>query len=264
VPRSDLTIDGEAAAVTAAGRGIGREIAAQLSAAGLDVVVNDVDGDALDETADALADTPGRVVTVRGDAGDPDGTTAFVDRAVEAFGGLDVLVNNVGIAGPTEPCEAVDYDDFVETLRVNVGGQFAATKAAIPHLKASEAGRVVNLSSISGKRPLANRTPYTSSKMAVVGFTRTLAVELAPHGVTANAICPGNVEGQRIEAVIRAQAESRGIDYEEAAAEFVEDSPMREFVRPGDVAGTVLFLCSRRGERITGQDLNVSAGAVMY
>jgi NAD(P)-dependent dehydrogenase (short-subunit alcohol dehydrogenase family) len=264
MPRGDLTIDGDRAAVTAAGRGIGREIAAQLSGAGLDVLVNDVDGDALAETAAELADAPGRVVTVRGDAGDPAAMEAFVDRAVEEFGGLDVLVNNVGVAGPTAPCESVDYEEFLRTLRVNVGGQFAATKAAIPHLRESEAGRVVNISSISGKRPLANRTPYTSSKMAVVGFTRTLAVELAPHGVTVNAICPGNVEGPRIESVIRAQAESRGIPYEEAAAEFVEDSPMREFVRPEDVAGTVLFLCSRRGERITGQDLNVSAGAVMY
>lgn len=264
MPRTDLTIDGERALVTAAGSGIGREIAGGLLDAGLDVVINDVDGDALDEARAAFADRPGEVVGVQGDAGDPSEAAALVDRTVEAFGGLDVLVNNVGVAGPTKPCEEITHGEFMETLRLNVGAHFGATRAAVPHLRASEAGRVVNLSSVSGKRPLENRTPYTSAKMAVIGFTRTLAVELAPDGVTVNAVCPGAVDSPRLRAVIEAQAESRDVSYEEAAAEFRRGSPMNEFVEPRDVADAVLVLCSRRAARVTGQDLNVSAGLVMY
>lgn len=264
MPRTDLTIDGERALVTAAGSGIGRQIASQLLAAGVDVVVNDVDDDALAQTAADLADHAGEVVTAHGDAGDPSVAADLVGRADDAFGGLDILVNNVGVAGPTEPCEEVAHDEFMQTLRLNVGAHFAATKTAIPHLKESDAGRVVNLSSVSGKRPLENRTPYTSAKMAVIGFTRTLAVELAPHDVTVNAICPGGVDSPRLREVLDAQAESRDIAYEEAAAEFRQNSPMNEFVQPTDIADAVLVLCSQRASHVTGQDLNVSAGLVMY
>ncbi|MCQ4331900.1 SDR family oxidoreductase [Natronomonas sp. F2-12] len=264
MPQAELPIDGERAAISAAGTGIGREIARQLTASGVDVAVNDIDADALSEAETALAETPGDVLAVQGDASEPDDMAALVDRAVDRFGGLDILVNNVGIAGPTKPCEEVSHDEFMRTLEVNLGGQFSATKAAIPHLKASDAGRVINLASISGKRPLEHRTPYATAKMGVVGFTRTLALELAPHDVTVNAICPGSVEGDRIEAVIENQARSRDIPYEEARREMVEASPMETFVQQSDIADTVLFLCSRRAEHITGQDLNVSSGQVMY
>jgi len=264
MPRADLTIPGDRAAVSAAGSGIGREIARQLVSAGVDVAINDIDADALEETKKELDDTPGEIVTKQGDASDPDAMAEFIETAAAAFGGLDILVNNVGIAGPTKPCEEVTYEEFMRTLRINNGGQFAATKAAIPHLKESDAGRVVNLSSISGKRPLEHRTPYTTAKMGVIGFTRTLAVELAPHDVTVNAICPGSVEGDRIESVIENQAQSRDIPYEEAKQEMTEASPMNTFVKQEDIADTVLYLCSTRAERITGQDLNVTAGIVMY
>lgn len=264
MPRADLNITGERAAVSAAGNGIGREITRRLVTAGIDVAINDIDAEALEETKRELASSPGEIVAIQGDASDPDAMTEFVEGAAESFGGLDILVNNIGIAGPTKPCEEITHEEFMDTLRVNLGGQFSATKAAISHLKESDAGRVVNLSSISGKRPLEHRTPYTTAKMGVIGFTRTLAVELAPHDVTVNAICPGSVEGDRIEAVIENQARSREITYEEAKQEMTDASPMNTFVRPGDIADTVLFLCSTRAERITGQDLNVTAGIVMY
>lgn len=264
MPQTDLLIDGERAAVSAAGTGIGREIARSLAESGVDVAINDIDSDALSEANAALADAPGDVITVQGDASDPDAMTELIDRAVDRFGGLDILVNNVGIAGPTKPCEEVSHEEFMGTLGINLGGQFSATKAAIPHLKASDAGRIVNLASISGKKPLEHRVPYATAKMGVIGFTRTLAVELAPHDVTVNAICPGSVEGERIEAVIEKQARSKDIPYEEAKRERTEEAPMNTFVQGADVADTVLFLCSRRAARMTGQDLNVSAGKVMY
>lgn len=264
MPRTDLEIPGERAAVSAAGTGIGLEIARHLSEAGVDVAINDIDADALEAAKRELSSTAGEIITIQGDASDPDAMTAFVDEAAEAFGGLDILVNNVGIEGPTQPCEEVSYEAFMDTLRINLGGQFSATKAAIPYLKESDSGRVVNLSSISGKRPLEHRTPYTTAKMGVIGFTRTLAVELASHDVTVNAICPGSVEGDRIESVIENQARSRGISYEEARQEMTDASPMNTFVSPEDIADAVSFLCSTRAAHITGQDLNVTAGIVMY
>jgi len=266
MPETDLTIPGEAAAVTAAGSGIGRQIARQLADAGVDVAVNDVDRDALAEADAALADCAGDVRTVQGDASDPDDMEAFVETAVDAFGGLDILVNNVGVAGPTKPCEEITYEEFMGTLEVDLGGQFNATRAAIPHLTADDRpdGRVVNVSSMSGKRPLRNRTPYTTAKMGVIGFTRTLAVELADRGVTVNAVCPGSVSGPRLDAVIEGQAADREATVEEVEAEFRSVSPMDEFVEAEDVADTVLFLCSERADRTTGQDVNVTAGVTMY
>ena len=263
MPETDLTVPGEAAAVSAAGSGIGRRIASQLADTGVDVAVNDVDGDALAAAGDALADCAGDVATVQGDAADPDDMARFVERAVEAFGGLDILVNNVGVAGPTKPCEEVTHEEFMDTLAVNLGGQFNATRAAIPHLT-DGGGRVVNLSSMSGKRPLRDRTPYTTAKMGVIGFTRTLAVELADRGVTVNAVCPGSVEGPRIDRVIEGQAAERGVPAEEVREEFRSVSPMDEFVTAEDVADAVLFLCSEQADRMTGQDVNVTAGVTMY
>lgn len=256
-------IPGESAAITGAGTGIGRQIASHLAGAGVDIALNDVDSDALEAAQADLADRPGTVETVVGDAGDPGVTAGLVETAVDAFGGLDILVNNVGIAGPTKPAEDVTHQEFMRTLEVNLGAMFSATRAAIPHL-VEGGGRVVSLSSISGKRPLRDRTPYTTSKLGVIGFTRTLAVELANRNVTVNAVCPGSVAGPRLEAVIREQAQSQGRSYDEVEQEFREAAPMQQFVQAKDVADAVMFLCSERAKRMTGQDINVTAGTVMY
>ena len=239
MPRTDLTVPGESAAITGAATGIGRQIAAHLAGAGVDLAINDLDGAALADAGEALADHGVDVETVAGDASDPGVTGELIDAAVDAFGGLDILVNNVGIAGPTKPAEEVTHEEFMGTLEVNLGAMFSATRAAIPHLT-DGGGRVVNLSSMSGKRPLADR------------------------GVTVNAVCPGSVEGPRLEAVIRGQAESQGRDYDDVEREFRRSAPMNEFVQAADVADAVLVLCSERAKRMTGQDLNVTAGTVMY
>ncbi len=264
MPATEFHVAGDAAAITGAGSGIGRQIADRLTAAGVDVAINDLDESALDQTAELLDDNDGDLVTLRADASDPDAAAELVETAVDRFGNLDIVVNNVGIAGPTKPTEEIDREEFLGTLEVNLGAMFSTTKAAIPHLKRNGSGRVVNVSSMSGKRPLRNRTPYTTSKTGVIGFTRTLAVELADRDVTVNAVCPGSVDGPRLRDVIEKQAESRGCPYEEVEREFREVAPMNEFVEADDIADAVLFLCSRRAERMTGQDINVSAGIVMY
>jgi NAD(P)-dependent dehydrogenase (short-subunit alcohol dehydrogenase family) len=264
MPQTDFTLPGEAAVVTGAGAGIGREIASRLTEAGVDVAINDLDEIALSDTADSLAENDGDLITLVGDASDPDAAQRLVETAVEEFGGLQIVVNNIGIAGPTKPCEDIATGEFLETLEINLGAMFATARAAIPHLREGKNGRIVNLSSMSGKRPLRDRTPYTTAKMGVIGFTRTLATELASDDVTVNAICPGSVEGERLDAVIEGQAKSQGRLVDEVEQEFKEVSPMEQFVQAGDVANTVLFLCSEQAERMTGQDLNVTAGIVMY
>lgn len=264
MPQAELSLPGETAVLTGGGAGIGREIANKITKAGLNVVINDIDEAVLDDACDALESNDGDCVPVAGDASDTETAQELVSTAVDEFDGLDVVVNNVGIAGPTKPCEEISIREFMETLEVNLGAMFATTSAAIPYLRESEDGRVVNLSSMSGKRPLEFRTPYTTSKMGVIGFTRTLATELATDDVTVNAICPGSVEGDRLKAVIQGQADSQDRSYEEVEQEFREVSPMKEFVQPTDIAETVLFLCSKQAGRMTGQDLNVTAGITMY
>lgn len=264
MPRTDLVIPGDRAAMTAAGAGIGRTIAGHLASAGVDVAVNDIDADALEQMAADLSDCPGRVLPVQGDAGDPAAVEAFVDEAVSELGGLDILVNNVGVPGPTKPAGEVTHAAFMETLRVDVGGPFAATRAAIPHLRRDESGRIVTIASRTGKKPHPDRLPYATAKMALIGFTRTLAAELAPEGITVNAVCPGVVAGDRLDQVIEAHAEQEGRPITEIEREYREGSPMGELTRAEDVADAVLFLCSVRASRITGQDVNVTAGRIMY
>lgn len=146
--------------------------------------------------------------------------------AADEFGSLNLLVNNIGVAGPTKPCEELTIDKFLGTVGTNLGSLFATTKAAIPLLGEGADGRVVNLSSMSGKRPPEGRTPCTTSKMSVIGFTRTLVSELADDGVTANAVCPESVAGERLDAVIESQTANQERSFEDVQAEFRDVSPM--------------------------------------
>ncbi len=264
MPQAQFTLPGDSAVITAGGAGIGKEIARSLVDTGVNVVINDIDEDALDNVRTLFQDLEGSVVTVQGNACDPAVASELVDTAVNQFGALDIIVNNVGIAGPTKPCEKITKEEFIKTLEVNLGAMFALTKESIPYLRKGADGRIVNISSMSGKRPLRDRTPYTTSKMGVIGFTRTLAVELATDDITVNAICPGSVNGERLQEVIAGQANSQDREFEEVKEEFLSVSPMKRFVEPEDIASTVLYLCSEQTCRMTGQDLNVTAGITMH
>lgn len=257
-----MPLEGQSAVITGAGSGIGRHVAQQFLDDSVFTVINDISEDALAESRKTLRDQGNHLRTVQGDASDPATAEQLIETATGETGSMDILVNNVGIAGPTKACENISYEEFTETLEVNLGSLFTLSSQAIPSLRES-GGSVVNIASISGKKPLPNRVPYTTSKMGVIGFTRTLAAELAPD-VRVNAICPGSVAGPRMDAVIKGQAQSRGISIENAREEFLSDSPMQTMVDPKDIAEMVIYLASDRAARITGQDINVSAGAVMY
>jgi NAD(P)-dependent dehydrogenase (short-subunit alcohol dehydrogenase family) len=250
--------------VTGASQGIGRQIAVTLADHGANVALAARSVDGIEETADIVGD-PDRTLTVQTDVTDEESVAGSIAATAEAFGGLDCLVNNAGIAGPTKPIEDVEVDEWQTTMDVNVMGMFLTTKHAVEHLRESDRASVVNISSISGKRPLTNRTPYTASKMAVIGLTRTLAFELGDDGITANAICPGATTGPRIEDVIEKQAENLGVSYEEAKERvFTGDTALGRLTEPEDVAETIAFLASDAGVHITAQDINVDAGTTWY
>jgi NAD(P)-dependent dehydrogenase (short-subunit alcohol dehydrogenase family) len=256
-------LDGTTAFVTGASQGIGRVIATELAAEGANVALA-ARSDGIYETAE-LIDDEGRALAVEVDVTDESSVEAAVGATVERFGGLDCLVNNAGIAGPTKPVEEVTVEEWQRTMDVNVLGPFLCSKHAAPYLRASERGSVVNIGSISGKRPLTDRTPYTASKMGLVGLSRTLAFEFGEDDVTVNTVCPGATHGDRIDRVIQGQADAQGISFEEAKRRvFSGDAALGRLVEPEDVAGMVVYLASERGRHVSAQDLNVDAGTVWY
>lgn len=249
--------------VTGASQGIGREIAETFLEQGANVALA-ARGDGIYKL-DERSEGPGETLPVRTDVTDADSIADSIAATVDEFGGLDCLVNNAGIAGPTAPIEEVSRADWERTMDVNVTGMFLATKHATQHLRESDRGSIVNIASISGKRPLPNRTPYVSSKMAVVGLTRTCAFELGEDDITVNAVCPGATQGPRIDDVIEKQAAELDVSYEEAKRRvFTDDAALGRLVDASDVAETVCYLASEEARNVTAQDINVDAGTVWY
>lgn len=240
--------------VTGGGSGIGRRIAEGFAETGARVHVSDVDPAAVAD----FARGDGRSGAVS-DARDPEATAALVAEAVAALGGLDVAVANAGVAGPTAPVDEVDRQAWDETLEVNLRGVWALARAAAPHLRASR-GLFLATSSVAGRLGYANRAPYAASKWGVVGLVKSLAVELGPEGVRANAILPGIVEGPRIERVIAARAKAEGRSVEETRTRYLDKVSLRRMVTADEVAGACLFLASPAGSAITGQAISVCAG----
>ncbi len=260
---SEQSFDGVTAFVTGASQGIGREIATVLAERGANVTLA-ARSDGIYETAESIGDDE-RALPVECDVTDEAAVEEAVDGTVEAFGGLDVLINNAGIAGPTAPVEEIDRDDFDRTLSVNVTGAYLTVKHAVSHLRESERGRIVNISSVGGKQPYPNRTPYAASKMAMIGLGRTLAFELGSDGVAVNTICPGPVRGDRIDDVIQKQADAAGVSFEEAKEEqYTGDTALGEMVTATEVAETVAYLVSGAGAHVTAQDINVDSGKTWY
>ena len=239
--------------VTAGAAGIGRAIVDAFAQAEARVAVCDVDGDALGEARKALPEA----VTVRADVADASSVDAFVRQATDALGGLDVVVNNAGVAGPTDHIEAIDAADWRRTIDVNLTGQYNVAARTVPELKRAGGGALLNIASVAGRLGYAYRTPYAASKWGVVGLTHSLAKELGPDGVRANAILPGIVRGPRIERVIAERAHTLGVDYAEMERRYLAKISLRRMVEPEDVASMVLFLSSPGGSNISGQAISV-------
>jgi len=254
------------AVVTGANRGIGHAITVALAAAGFTVAASARDPASLAATvaaAVAAENAGGTAVPVACDVCDEASVAALADRAGQ-LGPVRAVVANAGIAGPTAPLHEITLADWRETIATDLDGVFLTFRAFIPAMIGRRDGSLIAISSITGKRPLYGRTPYAAAKMGVIGLVRTLATELGPHNVRVNAVCPGMVAGPRIEAVLARQAAARGITEEEVRAEADRLSPLRRMVTAEEVAAACVFLASGGSASITGEDLNVTAGVVMY
>lgn len=260
-----VRLENQVAIVTGGGQGIGRQICVRLAEEGAIVVIADINERGSRETA-AMIVKAGRVeARVR-----PTDVTAetqvanLIGATLDREKRVDILVNNSGIMGPAKNIEDVGLEEWESTMAVNLTGMFLCCKHVIPHMKAQRRGAIVNIASVTGKRPLAQRTPYAASKMGVIGLTRTLAAEVGKWGIRVNAVCPGAVTGKRQDQVYEAIMKFTGKSMDQIVAERLEMSPLRSRVDPRFVAAVVAFLCTEDAAMMTGQDINITAGAVMY
>lgn len=250
--------------VTGASQGIGRVIAREFGACG-DVVVLAARNEAgLSETAEMVAESGGSPMVVETDVTSESSVAALVEAVTGEHGRIDVLVNNSGIGGPSGRLWEVDPGEWMSTFEVNVFGVFLMTRAVLPVMVGRRRGSVVIIGSISGKRPLLGRSAYTTTKTALIGLTRTLAVEAGAEGIRVNLISPGFVSGPRIEWAMQAQAEARGVDVDSVRRGFEGEAALGRLTEPEDVARAAVFLASDQASGITGADLNVNSGVVMY
>ena len=243
--------------VTAGGGGIGLIIAQAFVAAGDRVHVCDVDADALERVT---RDNPGITGTVCNVA-DRAAVERFVDEAVDALGGIDVLVNNAGIAGPTTSVENLDPDEWDAVLAVNLTGPFNVTRLAIPHLKKSDSGVVIMMSSVGGRFGYANRSTYATTKRALIALAETLALELGDHGIRVNTIAPGAVSGPRMDGVLQARAAATGRNLDDVLTDALGIQAIKRFADPRDIAELALFLAGEHATTITGQTFAIDGGA---
>jgi NAD(P)-dependent dehydrogenase (short-subunit alcohol dehydrogenase family) len=243
-----VRLDGLRVAITAGAGGIGRALADGFASCGARVFLCDLDREAL-----AACPHPSMLA----DMETVEGCEGFVDAAVAHLGGLDVLVNNAGIAGPTARVEDVTPEALTRTLKIDLEAMFHCARRAVPALRAAGGGSIVNLSSAAGRFGFPLRSPYAAAKWGVIGFTKSLAIELGPEGIRVNAILPGLVAGDRIRRVLEAKAQANGRSFAEQETEALKPVSLRCYVTPEDIANMALYLCSPFGATISGQSLAV-------
>ncbi|KLU27356.1 3-ketoacyl-ACP reductase [Caballeronia mineralivorans PML1(12)] len=245
--------------VTGGASGIGLVIARAFVDAGSRVHVCDVSQQAIDALNQAEQSTEVNAITTSlADVSDRAAVDRVFDDVNAQLGGLDVLINNAGIAGPTGGIDEIETGDWEQTIDVNLNAQFYFTRRAVPLLrKARDGGSIIALSSVAGRLGYAYRTPYSATKWAVVGLIKSLAIELGPDNIRVNAIQPGIVKGPRIERVIAARAEQLGLSYEQMEKDYLAKISLRRMTTPEEVAATALFLCSPGGSGISGQAISV-------
>lgn len=251
-------VAGRTALVTGGGGPLGRAFSVALAGAGARVVLVGRDPDALAAGAAAVEDAGGKARTARCDVSDPESVGRLAEQLADED--ISVLVNNAGVAGPVKRLIDIEPGEWDEVFAANVRGVYLVCRAFLPAMIAAGRGDVVNVASVSGKRPLLNRTPYTASKMALIGLTRTLAGEVGPSGVAVNTLSPGPVRGPRMDRNFRLEAELTGSTPEEAERAFASRSALGRLVEEPEVARALLAMLAMPG--LCGADIDLSAGMI--
>ena len=249
----DLAIANLRVLVTAGANGIGLEIARSLAAEGARVHVCDIDRDALGK----LATSDPKLTSSVCDVADRSSVAKLFDETLAALGGPDVLVNNAGISGPPGRADEINPEDRDRCITTCLTSQFNCARLAIPRLRKSANASIVNLSSAAGKFGFALRTPYSAAKWGVIGFTKSLSIELGPDNIRVNAILPGLVAGDRQRRVLEAKAQQRGISFREMEETAFSFTSIKEYVTPQQIADQIVFMASPRGRTISGQAIAI-------
>jgi NAD(P)-dependent dehydrogenase (short-subunit alcohol dehydrogenase family) len=247
--------------VTGSSEGVGRTIACAFAKEGARLVL--VNRRLATETEKLVAAAGGRADSIVCDITKETDVIAMGNEAADMLGGkIDILVNNAGFNGKASLVQNMQLEDWEYTLRVNLTGTMLVCRAIVPHMIAQKSGRIVNMASNVGRRGLPFRADYVCSKWALLGFTQTLALELVSHNIRVNAVCPGPIEGDRIEQLVRMHAEAEGKSFEDMHKAW-ENVPMQRFAKPEEVAHVIQFLCGDESSAMTGQSLNITCGFIM-
>lgn len=240
--------------VTAGASGIGAAIARAFCDAGAQVHICDIDRDALER----IEQEAPNISTSKADASSEKDVKLVFDDVMCTLGGLDVLVNNAGIAGPTGPIQDINCSDWQRTIEVNLNSQYLFAHYAVPLLMQSKSDPcMIAMSSVGGRVGYPYRTPYAASKWGIVGMTKSLAIELGSFGIRVNAILPGAVEGERIDRVITSRALATGVSIDEMHREHIKKISLGRFISPNDIAAMTLFLASPGARNVSGQAISV-------
>ena len=258
-----MKLENQTAIVTGGGRGIGKAIALAFAREGANVLVCGRHEETLQQTARDIQQLSRRALAFVADVSQDQEVEVMVQAALNEFGSVNILVNNVGIVGPTAPITNVTRKEWDETLAVNLTSAFLCAKAVLPAMIERRSGKIINISSVAGRMAYALRAPYAVSKWGMIGLTRTLAQEAGPHNIQVNAVLPGPTSGERMQTVIDQRAKELGQSAAEVEKNYVAATALKRMVDPEHVAATVVFLASTDGDSITVQAIDVTAGVAL-
>jgi NAD(P)-dependent dehydrogenase (short-subunit alcohol dehydrogenase family) len=259
-----LALEGKVAVITGGNQGIGRVIAHALAGAGASLAICARTVESLNDVSEEIRGIGVDCLPLQCDVSDPASSNAMAKAVLDHFGRVDVVVANAGIAGAIRPMHEITYEEWRECIAIDLDGVYLTFRRFIPGMIDAGAGSLIAVSSMTGKRPLPERTPYGAAKMGVIGLVRSLALELGPHNIRANTVCPGAVAGPRLDRIVKQQAEALGITEAESMRRFSDAAALKRPTQAGEIAAACVFLASDASSGITGEDMNVSAGLVMY